>query len=152
MCKQLSAGALRRDADVPERKAAYLEENRKGLATYKEHLREHYEMLDERFHRQVPSIEYIEEHYFELRNLFSSIQVDCHLAERDPEFLDLTKEEDVRLNQLFHIYFAIGSFICGFSTAAAIGASESVNYMTTYSDMYIGNMKNSQWAFDGIKD
>ena len=149
MCKQLSAGALRRDADDPERKAAYLEENRKGLATYKVHMREHYEMLEERFHHQVPSIEYIEEHYFELKGLFASIQVDCHLAERDPEFLDLTKEEDVRLNQLVHIYFAIGSFVSMFSNAAALDSEE--NYMTTYRDMYIGIVRGAQWAFDGIE-
>ena len=147
MCKQLSAGALRRDADDPERKAAYLEENRKGLATYKVHMREHYEMLEERFHHKIPSIEYIEEHYDEIQQLFANVQVDSHLVELEPGFLDLTKEEDVRLYHLVMTYNAIAGVACTFSVPAAMS---NADYKETYNGLH-SVMRRAQDSIDFIE-
>lgn len=111
MCRQLSAGALELDNATPEEIAAYREENVKGLLTYKQYMREHYEMLEERFHHKVPSLEYIVEHYDEMKRLFANVQVDTNLVNHSRDMIDLRKEEDARLYHLVQTYNAIAGYV-----------------------------------------
>ncbi len=118
MCRQLSAGALELDHATPEEIAAYRAENVKGLLTYKEHMREHYEMLEQRFHHKAPSPEYIAEHYDELRQLFANVQVDVNLVNHSRDMIDLRKEEDARLYHLVQTYNAIAGYALYIGTLA----------------------------------
>lgn len=114
MCRQLSAGALEAEDATPEEIAAYREENRKGLLTYKKYMKEHYEMLEERFHHKAPSLEYIAEHYDEMEAMFGNVQVDTNLVDHSKDIIDWQNEEDIRFYHLVHTYNAMGAYILGF--------------------------------------
>lgn len=121
MCVQLSAGALQEDKQEPARLEAYYAENMQGFQTYKQHMSEHYEMLEERFHHKVPSTEYVLEHQEELKALFANIQLDNNIVERMRDLFDLTKPEDLRLFHLVEWYNALGSYVTGIGIAATAG-------------------------------
>lgn len=119
MCKKLSAGALAEmDKATPEEKESYQRENEEGLQIYKEHMRAHYEMLEKRFHHQVPSLEYMEQHKDELMDLLGNLQVDDNLAEKIFFLKDSDNEEDRYLYHLIQVYYAIASYMKAFEVAA----------------------------------
>lgn len=128
MCVQLSAGMLETDQDQPERFEHYYAENMKGLQTYKKHMAQHYEMLEEKFHHRLPSAEYIAEHQEELERLFGNVQVDHHMVEGLRDLLDLTKPEDIRLFHLLQVYDVFGMHI------GTLGVSVSSLDNTSYRD------------------
>ena len=111
MLVKLSAGALAPDAATPKEFDEYYAENKEGLETYKEHMRMHYEDLEERFHHQIPSFAYILEHRQELGQLLANVQVDTEFVEKMREVIDLTKEEDQYLYHLVHFYGKLGTYI-----------------------------------------
>ena len=119
MCVRLSAGALQEDASVPERFDQYYEDNKEGLLIYKAHMRQHYEMLEERFHHRVPSVEYILEHKQEMSRLFANVQVDTHMVTGMRDLFDLTNPEDLRLYHLVLAYNAIGGYVEGLPVMAS---------------------------------
>lgn len=119
MCRQLAAGNMQKETATPEEIELYRAENVQGLLTYKKYMRLHYEMLEERFHHQVPSLEYIQEHYDELQQLFANIQVDENLVSHARDMIDLTKPEDLRLYHLVQIYNAMGGYILNVNAMAA---------------------------------
>ncbi|MGN0412063.1 MAG: hypothetical protein ACI4FV_03425 [Lachnospiraceae bacterium] len=110
MCLNLSAGALEDDAVTPEEYDHYYAKNKEGLRTYKEYMRQHYEMLDARFHHQIPSLEYIILHMQDLKQLFGRTQIDLRIADM-VEVVDLTNEDDLRLYHLIRFYSGMSSFI-----------------------------------------
>lgn len=120
MCVQLSAGRLEADNQEPARLEAYYAENMQGLLTYKQHMSEHYEMLEARFHHRLPSAEYIMEHSEELNRLFANIQVDTGIVENFRDMLDLTKPEDLRLFHLVQWYNALGGYVTGIGISASL--------------------------------
>ena len=124
MCIRLSEGALQEDNQEPARLEAYYAENMQGLLTYKQHMSEHYEMLEERFHHKVPSTEYVMEHQEELKALFANIQVDDHIVAGMRDLLDLTKPEDLRLFHLVEWYNALGSYVVGIGVMASLGTPD----------------------------
>lgn len=113
MCNQLSAGALAQDAAVPERFEHYYAQNMQGLRTYKERIRQHYEMLEEIFHHKMPSMEYVAENEQRLRDWLANTQVDGHIVEKMRDLVDLTNSEDLRLYHLVEFYKAMGFYITG---------------------------------------
>lgn len=118
MCRKLSAGALSRDGATYEEKEEYQRENEEGLQIYKEKMREHYEKLEERFHHQVPSTEYMVQHKAELDGLFGNGQVDNHLMKKI-SLMKPQNEEDTYLYHLVQVYFAIGTYLRQVGTMAA---------------------------------
>ena len=126
MCRQLSAGYMQKETATPEEIEQYRAENVQGLLTYKEHMSEHYEMLERRFHHQVPPVEYVQEHYDEVRNLFANIQVDTNLVQHSRDMIDLTNPADLRLYHLVMVYNAIGLYILNLTMfAASMGYTEA---------------------------
>lgn len=122
MIRHLSAGALAGANATPEELEEYRRENVQGLLMYKERMREHYEMLEERFHHQKPSIEYIIQNYEEMQRLFANIQVDTNLVTHSKDMIDLRNADDARLYHLVQTYNALGGYILGAPTSAiAIG-------------------------------
>lgn len=117
MCMKLSAGAFAKENASPEEIELYRAQNVEGLLMYKEPMRKHYEMLEEKFHHKVPSVEYIEEHLTELEDLFGNIQVDTNLVVHERDMIDFTKPEDVRLYHLVLTYNAIGAYVTGIANA-----------------------------------
>lgn len=111
MCARMSAGKLEKDAADRKRMAYYREENMKGLRTFKERMAQHYEMLEEKFHHRVPSMEYIEENFEQLEKWFSHATVDVEIVDNMRDLVDLTKPEDLRLYHLVHYYNALSAYI-----------------------------------------
>ncbi|MBO5092803.1 MAG: hypothetical protein J6C33_00405 [Lachnospiraceae bacterium] len=120
MCRQLSAGALSEDTATPEEIEHYHAENVKGLTAYKARMKQHYEMLEERFHHRMPSDEYIQEHIEELTLLFGNIQVDTSLVTSIKDMIDQNNPEDMKLYHMVLTYNAMGGYITNISNAAAL--------------------------------
>ena len=120
MCKKMSAGALAEDRDDPVQQEKYYAENMEGLRMYKEQIRQHYEMLEENFHHQLPSIEYIMEHKQQLDQWFANTQMDTHIMDGMRDLIDLTNPEDLRLYHLVNYYNAMGGFISNIKTTASM--------------------------------
>lgn len=130
MCRQLSAGAFERDKALPEQLQEYRKENLKGLRTYKSMLKKHYEGLEKEFqqyHHQMPSLEYIMEHFKELcLSIKCNAQVDSDLAMHSKEMFDLTNPEDARLYHLIQTYYALISQSTNLYSLAKIQKSYQV--------------------------
>lgn len=144
MCMQLSAGALEQDAAEPEKTAQYYKENMQGLQTYKQHLSQHYEMLEERFHHRLPSTEYIIEHREELERWFADVQVNTLVVEKMSDLLDLTKPEDQRLYHLVNVYNSMGGYICGIGSRIS---NDGEDYYTAV-EMLTITMRQAKSSFD----
>lgn len=119
MCKKMSAGTFEDQSD-PVQREAYYQENLEGLQIYKERIRQHYEMLEARFHHQVPSLEYIMEHEQEIQRLFANLQVDTHFVRGMRDVVDLTKPEDLRLYHLVNFYNAMMGFMSNIKNTASL--------------------------------
>lgn len=120
MCRKMSAGTFEDQSD-PLQQEAYYAENMEGLRMYKERIREHYEMLEETFHHQLPSTEYIMEHELQLKQWFANTQMDTHIVSGMRDLIDLTKPEDLRLYHLVNYYNAMAGFIAQIKVTAALG-------------------------------
>lgn len=121
MCARMSAGMFEKDSDKPERLAYYREENRKGLLTYKQRIAQHYEMLEEKFHHRMPSLEYIEQNKEQLAQWFSHAVVDAAVVDKMRDVVDLTDPADCRLYHQVHYYIAVSTYISHFQLEVALG-------------------------------
>lgn len=145
MCVQLSAGALETDKEKPERFEYYYAENLKGLRTYKQHMAEHYEMLERKFHHKLPTQEYIEANREELTQLFSNGQIDFHMVERMRDLFDLTDPKDLRIYHLVNFYYTMGIYIDSFGTLI-VGSQGNGNITYREASKMLGSTMNKLQA------
>lgn len=144
MCAKLSAGAFERDVVTPEEYNRYYEENMEGLQIYKERMRQHYEMLEERFHHKIPSLEYLLENARELKQLFGNVQVDTHMVEGMRDLIDLTDPDDLRLYHLCIVYNGFGTLR---AALFSLGGMDNVK-MREMENTLLGEIMQEKASFD----
>lgn len=102
MSKKLSAGTFENDVDE-DTKERYVKENMDGLKILKEKSIARYKRLHEKYGLRVIDIDYIQEHYYEIKKDFSFTQ-DDEQQHAIKGVLDLKSNNDIMLLHLVKFY------------------------------------------------
>ncbi|MBR3305748.1 MAG: hypothetical protein IKI75_00675 [Lachnospiraceae bacterium] len=110
MLKDLSAGAFPQQMTEEEKKAAK-EQNLRGLRTYYDNVRGHYEALEKKYGYELPDMPWLIMHLDEVVADFANVQVDNDLVDHDPGVLKDENAQDLRLKHLIRFYNTFGGAI-----------------------------------------
>lgn len=113
MLADLSKGAfLVKGVDSDDEIAAAKEANKRGLRTYYEKTRLHYESLEKKYGLAPVSIPYIFDHYAEIKTDFADSQVISNFIMHDKEVLDTVKSQaDLRFYHLINYFSTYGNLL-----------------------------------------
>nr|WP_297180688.1 hypothetical protein [uncultured Agathobaculum sp.] len=126
MMLQLGAGGDITDDSPAEARQAAIEQNAKGLATYKSVLRAQYDMLERKYGDQIEHLSYEDAaaHYTDMAKDFCDLQVNLNMATKFPGLFDPDDPEDVLLQQRIHYYGVIGNTALNRIMVEFVGGSE----------------------------
>ena len=111
MVVQLGEGSEITDDSPQEDRDAAVQENKKGLATYKEVLRAHYDMLERKYGDALEHLTFEEAaaHYQDLGRDFCDSQVQLNMCLKFPDFFDPESPEDELLKERIYYYAQFGN-------------------------------------------
>lgn len=126
MMLQLGAGGDITDDSPAEARQAAIEQNAKGLATYKSVLRAQYDMLERKYGDQIEhlSFEDAAAHYTDMAKDFCDLQVNLNMATKFPGLFDPDDPEDVLLQQRINYYGVIGNTALNRIMVEFVGGTE----------------------------
>ncbi len=102
--------------------AAYREESKREPEAYREKIRAHYEMLEEKFRHRLPSPEYIEENEEQLTEWLSHAVTDAELLDGMLGEINLEEPQNLRLYHLVSTYAGMAVYIQQLHRQVAAGA------------------------------
>ncbi len=111
MVLQLGAGGGVTDATPEEEREAAIQENKKGLATYKEVLRAQYDMIERKYGDKLERLDFEEvcDHYTDMAQDFCDIQVHLNMATKYPDLFDPDDPADTLLQERIQYYGVLGN-------------------------------------------
>ena len=111
MVLQLGAGGGMTHAAPEEEREAAVQENKKGLATYKEVLRAQYDMIERKYGDKLERLDFEEvcDHYTDMAQDFCDIQVHLNMATKYPDLFDPDDPADTLLRERIQYYGLLGN-------------------------------------------
>ena len=113
MMSKVAAGAFLDEKSSEEEIAKAKALQKEGIEKYYEKTLEHYDMLEQRFGYEIPSLGYIVEHLGEIQTFSANTQVDLNMITADKTVLTLRNADHEKLIHLVNFYSAYFQWILG---------------------------------------
>ena len=115
MVLQLGAGGGMTHAAPEEERETAVQENKKGLATYKEVLRAQYDMIERKYGDKLERLDFEEvcDHFTDMAQDFCDVQVHLNMATKYPDLFDPDDPADTLLRERIQYYGILGNTALG---------------------------------------